>query len=421
MAADVKIKTKKKLTLEYFLNETKKRILREKLIGFALLPRGAKKAVMIGKNNLCETIDKEQFMQLARNITVNMFDYFSGDWKNPEMCLMTETTASALYRTAKIMKEFELKDIKPFAFKSDDSLTYARAPFDPFDTVVASPRWDNFLSNFTNEKALRMWVGSLFVPDSDRSQYLWLYGQGGNGKSTLARILGKVLGPFVRFDQTPNKDDKHWTNGLIGKRLVVFDDCNHYGFVKTGLFKSLTGATPVRCEPKFCEPFDTDLDCKFLFTSNEMPMVSTEIADQRRLIFCSARNKTSFDFNPAFEDGLKDELGAFVSNCILLYREHCQDGRPIPSDQTEALEMGGCFDEEIEAWIEGKFTYDPTSHVTVADFRDQLSFTKLDARRVYKFLDSKGVHRSSVKIGDVIKKSIKGLRLVKQDINFRNF
>jgi len=332
-------------------------------------------------------------------------------FKKTEILYFTHSSAKQVLKTLCAVPELWISEpVKTFAFKSDPSLAFHRIPFDLCDTEQLTPNWDLFLANFTNIQALKIWVGSLFVENSDRSQYLWLYGKGGNGKSTLAKIISRVLGDFARQDQVPSKDDKYWTHGLLHTRLVILDDCNNYGFVKTGLFKSCTGMGKARVEKKFGDAYNADLDCKFLFTSNEKPMISNEIADQRRLIFCSAKNQEGFSYDPDFEKRLETELAAFISNCVLLYKSECGDGRPIPVDQTEALELGGVFNEEIESWLETNFEYDPNSYVDVSVFREMLSFTRLNDRRVYSFLEEQNIKRSTRIYNQKLVKTLKGLR-----------
>jgi hypothetical protein len=319
------------------------------------------------------------------------------NYKDLEILHLTNGNAKTILKTLANRQEVRHQSkIKTIAFKSDECVAFHRLKFDISDIPKPTPNWNILLSNFTNVSAVKMFIGSLFVEDSDRAQYLWLYGKGGNGKSTLAKVLSKSLGEFVRFEQAPPKDDKYWTYGLLGRRLIVLDDCNHYGFVKTGLFKSLTGSSKVRVERKFGDPNDADLNCKFLFTSNEKPAISNDTADQRRIIFSSAKNQESFSFDKDFVKNLISELNDFLIGAVNLYLTHCEDGRPIPTDNSEALELAAAFDEEIEAWLDQNFEYDPNSRVLISDFLNMLSVSPikgLNKRRLYDYLELKNVSK----------------------------
>lgn len=406
---------KKKLKIEHVANGVISYYLRTKKNSYRLyeIAPGLIVPISINKKDV-SLVEEMSFLTELRSDCIQLAESFRSIFYGDEICFLTKSNAKTIFNTMVLEKKLrETSVIKSFAFKSDDTLTFCRIPFDLAETELPTAKWDTFLNNFTNVSAMKAWIGSLFIDGSDRSQYLWIYGKGGNGKSTLAKVISAVLGNFVRFEQAPARDDKYWTFGLLGKRLVVIDDCNNYGFVKTGLFKSLTGSSKVRIEQKFSDPKDAELNCKFLFTSNEKPMVSSELADQRRLIFVSSKNQDAFTYDKEFIAGLKNELPNFISNCVLLFKAHCADGNPIPSDQTESLELGGIFDEEIEAWIDSHFEYAPDSIIEVSNFRAQMDLKpgqKLDGRRVYAYLEKKNVTRLTKWIDGRAVKCISGLK-----------
>lgn len=386
---------------------------------FAMIGDGNKLPVLIDDDKVCRILNKKQFMQIAKNLVRDEYEEYKDACGNPEVFLLTGSSAGQLFDTCEISSALQLnEDVKPFAFKSDPSYTFCRIPFDPNPSAVMPVEWATFLENFTNVRAVCMWIGSLFFEKSDRSQYLWIYGQGGNGKSTLARVISEILGQFVRYEQAPSKDDKYWTNGLIGKRLIVLDDCNQYGFVKTGLFKSLTGSSKVRVEAKYGAPYDADLDCKFLFTSNELPLVSDEVADMRRLILSTSKNTKLFEFNKDFELSLKRSLPDFISCCMTLFQFQCEDGRPIPVDKEEALELANSFDEEIESWLEsvGEFCDNGLCHIY--EFNKALRQTNFNKRNVGKFLNKMGVRKD---VRTIAGKACRVLVGFKMKVHYGNF
>ena len=93
-----------------------------------------------------------------------------------------------------------------------------------------------------------------------------------------------------------------------------------------------------------------------------------------------------------------------------LYESKCLDGRPIPSDQTEALELGEIFNEEIASWLESVGSFDEGAVVPVNEFRTVLSHTKLNPRSVYKFLETRGVVRTTARLGTSVYRVLKGYK-----------
>lgn len=371
------------------------------------------------KDGLVEVMDKEDIKALIIQISNRIqsvyearMGTFGCPFNDVNILLLTESNANSVFKTIALRNELRLREtVKPFAFKSDPSLTFCRIPFDPIPGSLMPGNWKSLLDNFSNQDAVCMWIGSLFMERSDRSQYLWLYGKGGNGKSTLSRVISSLMGDFVRFEQAPKNEDKHWTCGLLYKRLIVLDDCNQYGFVKTGLFKSLTGSSKVRIEPKFCNPYDTDLDCKFLFTSNEVPMISDDLADQRRLIFSSAKNEKKFNYDPDFEKNLKADLPEFISYCMDLYESNCADGRPVPVDETETLELAEIFNEEVSAWFDSIAEFKDGSITPVSDLNNAIRMSNINRRHIKKYLESKGVKNIRAKIGGASCRALTGFRM----------
>lgn len=228
-------------------------------------------------------------------------------------------------------------DIVPLKFKSEPGLTWHRLPFD----LVSGPHpvWDEFFERITNPLAVMAYVGSLFDPNADRQQYLWMFGQGGDGKGAFARFLTKVLSQAADWFEVPDKSgDKFWSAGFIGKRLAIFGDCSNFSFPSTGKFKSLTGGDYIRTERKYQEAYAAQLITKFFFFSNDKPLLSSKKADLRRVIYSEAK-PIKGDVIPNYEDLLWQEGPAFLHSCIELYKSMCPHGGPIPNskDQLEAV------------------------------------------------------------------------------------
>jgi hypothetical protein len=303
------------------------------------------------------------------------------------------------------------KLIKPIAEKSDDSYTFKKLSFDfePCgDFATECPAFFEFFSRTSNAKAMMAWIGSLFEPVADRQQYVWLYGDGRNGKGSVARVLGSVFGNACTWEQVPSENERRfWTSGLLGKRLAVFDDCSNYGFVSTGFFKSLTGGSAVRVEQKNQPSFSADLNIKFLFLSNEKPAIEGKTADLRRIIFCKAKPITK-DFGVDYETKiLPSETPKFLGYCIRLYREMTKDTKTIASEADEIAEIISSNEEPFEAVLENNFEIEelliPSAAVRASEMAEILSRSGLrtnnEQRRFKLFLEHRyNITRKEIKI-----------------------
>lgn len=238
---------------------------------------------------------------------------------------------------------------KAFAWPDEKGLAFTRLPWHPVADRIA-PTWELILQRMSNAEAFKAWIGSLFDEQSYMQQYVWLHGKGNEGKGCINRFLMKVFGPAYCSKQPKERGDKFWTHELLGKRLVVFPDCNDQAFVTSGMFKSLTGGDPIPVEAKGEMSYTTRLNAKYLVFSNEKPCLSSELADRRRIIYCEIGARVTADDN-LFEQRLWEEGGVFLGQCAKAYQKTI--GGVIESDN-----------EAIGDWIE---TVEMT-HAEIFDF-----------------------------------------------------
>ena len=219
---------------------------------------------------------------------------------------------------AKVIKHSQ---IAPVRFKSDEGYTWHRLDFDPLEG--ACPTFDEMFSRMDNPDTVQAWIGSLFVKEASRQNYLWLHGSGGQGKSSLSKFLSQLFGKSYRSEMVPDQSSKRfWTSGLVGSRLVVFPDCNESFFVTTSLFKSLTGDDDIRIEYKNQHPMSIKLDCKFMFISNERPNISGSRADTRRIVYSEIlplTKETKLIPTNQYRALLYAERAEFINKCLQKY------------------------------------------------------------------------------------------------------
>lgn len=298
----------------------------------------------------------------------------------------------------------------------DPGLCFRRLPwiFQEGGGPKDCPTFAELFSRISNGPALRDWIGSLFDPSVRPQQYVWLYGQGGNGKGSLARFLHKVLGRVVvNKNPPPPNCEARWAAGIIGARLVVFPDCNHASFPASGFFKTLTGGDPIDIDPKFEKPFTAELNAMFMFLSNERPKLSSQKADMRRAIFCDFAD-TGRPEDPHYEQKLWAEGGAFLSYCIESYRTGYPNGGVIRADMTDLEEYVGVVEEPYEVFFEQHFALEPHSSVSPQQMQEALCDRFKSSREHGEFLKwmerRHGVRKRSVKIDQKVIKRYPGIR-----------
>lgn len=301
--------------------------------------------------------------------------------------------------------------ILPVVQKTEIGYNFHRLPWDFAPGLC--PTWDEMFKRLQNAEAIMAWIGSLFIAHSERQQYVWIYGEGGNGKGAINRFLKRVFNGAYKSESVPERGDKFWTSNLLNSRVVVFPDCNNYNFPTTGLFKQITGDDPIKVEFKGENAFSADLVCKLLFLSNRRPNISGQTSDTRRAIFGEIEAIVGAPMPTKMYDALLwDEGPSFLYKCIKVYNELCPDSGFIPvdreivddlvNDNEEQLEMVTLKNFEVFADIP-EMENEDKNYVSPRDLHDRLCYLRIndDRRRSYlTFLARKyGIKKKQVRTG----------------------
>ncbi|HEY5688545.1 MAG TPA: DUF5906 domain-containing protein [Yeosuana sp.] len=205
------------------------------------------------------------------------------------------------------------------AFGDYNDLAFHKLDFTP--QQGESPLFDEFLSRTTNADALAAFIWSLFVDNCDRQQYVWMYGDGGNGKSSIGDFLGRCLGPAYMAKNSVNAyNNKNFTSTFVNKRLAVFEDSNSTKFVQSGTFKEVTGGGAIEVQFMYEGAYSTHIDTKFIFFSNFQPELSSKLADLRRIILCHVGPITG-EPDSHYTDKLWEERAAILYKCRSIYEK----------------------------------------------------------------------------------------------------
>ena len=309
----------------------------------------------------------------------------------------------------------------PVRWQGEAGLCYRRLPwlYTPDAPDEATPTWNEFLSRTSNSSALIEWIGSLFIGDSDRSQYVYLYGQGADGKSSLLECLRQAFGPCYQATEPPARDDRHWAASLINARIVAFPDCGDPKFVASGRFKQMDGG--VKIDQKYEKAYTEKLNCKFIFASNERPQLSSGRADMRRVIYCEFSPRSGPN-DPNYQAKLLSESGAFFSRCVRSYLEAYPHRGEIKTNNEPLLQYTeNVVEGEFEAIIEEWFRLGPNEYVVSSTFNAWKREFFHDRRELYAFiryLERRGISfatsdRRSVKTKEGPRKAFWGLSFKK--------
>ena len=363
--------------------------------------------------------DKLVHSRLARYLLNNEFVYTLPNGQPVKTTMPNQFSAKTIINLVNlwIMHKEELSeelhgDIKVLAHRDDPCYTFNRLDFVFEDGPC--PTWDEMMSRTSDKKALMAFIGSIFEPLSDRQQYLWLYGEGGNGKGSIQKFLRRILGSAHRAKSTDNIN-QFWSSDLVGKRLADFADTNNFAFIKTGLFKQLTGGDPVPVQYKHKDGFDAELNIKTMFSSNEKPEITRKRSDLRRAIFVTFGPIETKNYLPTdiYDAKLWEERAAFLYKCSQVYRECCPNHGTIPVKSEQTMDL---VHENEELWysiVERHFTIHkpkPETNIRDLEYVNPMQFDMIirkiekllpiERRNFKSYLASHGVEYKTVKLAD---------------------
>lgn len=276
------------------------------------------------------------------------------------------------------------------------------------------PTWGRLLKKSSNPEIMMLFIGSLLDPGSDNSQYLWITGDGGEGKGSFVRGILSVLGRAGSVEQPPAGESRFWTQGLRHKRFVCFMDLDDVNFVTSGLFKTISGNDPIRFEIKGGASYDAEIDAKFCMVSNYLPNLSDNKADERRAIIVEF--KDNGDYIDDLEPNLKKEAVDFISYCYGKYlltgskRIEIKDTDKQLYEKAVALGDSNIFNEIFfDYFVLNKNKY--VDAKTVTKIMKDHNLNAWEKRAFKAYLYKKGVEYKAIRDGDSTIKGYKGIML----------
>lgn len=325
-----------------------------------------------GEHAYVEELDGQVLRYVSRQRLTDVFCKYSANCGIDDLALTAEHAEKCVKYWASQQDAFDTDLIAPVRQLNEPGYTYHRLPFDISDGPT--PLFDDFIGRNSEGEALMAFYGSLLDWKADLQQYVWLYGDGEDGKSAQGRFLEKILGPSIVNKQVPQSaSQKQFFNAtLLGKRLALFPDCNNYAYPLSGDFKQLTGNDSVPIEYKGQNQFKARLACKFLFYSNDKPTISGKRADIRRVIYSEVSPYKTY-FGKTYEDDLYKEAPHVLYKCIKKYQELSAEFGTIKTSGKGLNHLIESNEERfalfVDTYLETDVT-DPTRFTTAKEMND---------------------------------------------------
>lgn len=163
-----------------------------------------------------------------------------------------------------------------------------------YDPKLLCPEFEKFLVEILDHdraEFLRRWFGYGCTGEISEQKFVLHVGQGGNGKSTLFKILNAVLGKTYISPGAPNlftgSSERHSTEvaDLLGKRIVISQESEEGAYLREAFLKNLSGSEDVKARFLYADFFSFTPTFKLNLSTNHEPNIrGTERGIWRRIL-----------------------------------------------------------------------------------------------------------------------------------------
>lgn len=238
------------------------------------------------------------------------------------------------------------------------------------------------------------------------NQYIWIHGEGGDGKSSFLNALMKFLGSRLccSLGQTMNSD--FGLENAVGKRMVILSDVKTGLSVKSQLIHNLTGHDPVSINRKNKPIITKELKPVVWIAANEAPDVNFDARNEARRCLYIKMQEPSVEVQKKFyflnEDGsftldaegrkinngydltggLLAEMPAILYKCKEAFARVCPAPYSVirPTAAAISLAEENCIDLDVDVWnnyINETFDFtDPTSRMLNTEIYEAIEETR---------------------------------------------
>lgn len=168
---------------------------------------------------------------------------------------------------------------------TNDPNESAMAYFD-LSTITAGPTpdFDGFMSAIVPEcrDSLMAAIFATFFAKSHLNQYIWIHGEGGDGKSSLLNAIAAYAGPHLACSLGQTMNSEFGLENAVGKRMVILSDVKTGLSVKSQLIHNLTGHDMISVNRKNKPIISVRLDPIVWIAANEAPDVNFDNRNEAR-------------------------------------------------------------------------------------------------------------------------------------------
>lgn len=238
-------------------------------------------------------------------------------------------------------------------------------PYD-YDEKADCPKFKNFIKDFCSNEPSRIatledFLGYILCADTAEQKMLFMYGSGGNGKTTLARVLKYVLGGIneKNVSSVPIADMNKQTerSDFEQARLNICPDNEYYiTGEQCASLKRLTGNDTIRANRKFKDTKEFSVYTKQIHGFNDVPVLADfqeGMVDRLVLMKLETNFRRSANLNKNLEKELNAERVGIFNYIYECYKAlKANGGIRTCCDQAELLQKTKVKNNLVAMWYD---------------------------------------------------------------------
>ena len=266
-----------------------------------------------------------------------------------------------------------------------------------------------------DREMLLQYYGYMLTSDISMQKSLYLYGDGGTGKSTMLFFAREMLGkPNFSSVRLQDLSERFKPARLVGMLANIEADLPPEPVKDSSMFKSLTGGDAVDTERKGKDGFKFVSYARMLFSANQTPIFRNERSSgvYRRLMYIHFDKKLD---EPAqdktLQDKLRKELPYFCKLAVAAAHRAYIQGHISVSPNSLEISKGIRHDSDvIEAWIDDCTIKDTGAKADKRDILESFQLycknegrAEIGRRQLYSALRIKGYTDYRGNAGDMFR------------------
>lgn len=205
-----------------------------------------------------------------------------------------------------------------------------------------------------DREMLLEYAGLCLTRDVRQQKFLILQGVGGSGKSTLIRLIERMIGSEnIANISLSELTQRFAAYGLMGKLLNSCADLEVAALEDTSVLKKLLGEDSLRVEPKGKDAISIRSMARLIFSTNELPTVKSERSNgfYRRLQVLEM-NRQPTTINASLFDELNGQINHFIRLCVEAVQRMYERGTLLESENSRtAVKQMRSDSDTVEAWL----------------------------------------------------------------------